>query len=79
MSCHHETRVVEGAVTLFGIEDDIVEKYECEGCKFNRPTKHNGKYVKVMDWTTGKHISFVNLVSELEQPPKIPTSSVTAG
>ncbi|MFZ2545075.1 MAG: hypothetical protein WAW80_03805 [Candidatus Saccharimonadales bacterium] len=66
MSCHHETRVIPGELTLFGETPDTVESYECEGCKFNRPTKHNGKYVKVMDWTTGKNINFVNLVTELK-------------
>lgn len=65
MSCHHDNRVILGENTLFGETPDVVESYECEGCKFNRPTKHNGKYVKIMDWTTGKHINFVNLVTEL--------------
>lgn len=62
MSCHHETKVVLGELTLFGETPDTVEKYECEGCKFNRPTKHNGKYVKVMDWELGRPIKFVDLV-----------------
>ena len=62
MSCHHETKVVLGELTLFGETPDTVEKYECEGCKFNRPTKHNGKYVKVMDWELGRPIKFIDLV-----------------
>jgi len=41
----------------------VYEKYESEGCKFNRPTKHNGKYVKIMDWAIGKPIGFVELSS----------------
>ncbi len=64
MSCHHETKVVLGELTLFGETPDTVEKYECEGCKFNRTTKHNGKYVKVMDWEVGRPIKFVSLASE---------------
>lgn len=64
MSCHHETRVTPGALTLFGELPDTVESYECEGCKFNRPTKHNGNYVKVMDWAKNKPTSFVNLTSQ---------------
>lgn len=61
MSCHHETRVTHGENTLFGITDDVVEKYDCEGCKFGNPTKHNGKYAKIMDWQAMKPIKFVNL------------------
>lgn len=68
MSCHHETKTTLGQPTLLdgmepviGIEPDIVEKFECEGCKFNRPTKHNGKYVRVMDWTEKKPIRFLDL------------------
>jgi hypothetical protein len=61
MTCRHETRIIPGELTLFGETPDRVEKYECEGCKYNLPTKHNGKYAKVMDWTTGKAINFVDL------------------
>jgi len=64
MSCHHETKVISGELTLFGETPDTVEEYECEGCKFNRPIKHNGKYVKIMDWTTGRPIRFVDLLIE---------------
>lgn len=63
MSCHHEIKVTPGELTLFGETPDIVEKYECEGCKFNRPTKHNGKYTSVMDWQTGKSLRFIDLLS----------------
>lgn len=62
MSCHHETRVIPGAQTLFEQIPDKVEKHECEGCKFNRPTKHNGKYVNIMDWSKNKTVKFINLV-----------------
>jgi len=64
LSCHHENRLIHGELTLFGETPDVVESYECEGCKFNRPTKHNGKYVKIMDWSTGKHINFVDLLAK---------------
>jgi hypothetical protein len=68
MSCKHETKITPGKISFFdGEEPDIVEEYECEGCKFNRPTKHNGKYVKVMDWATAKPINFVSLATELEK------------
>lgn len=62
MSCKHETKVIPGELTLFGETPDVVEKNECEGCKYNRPKKHNGRYVKVMDWETGKMVRFVDLL-----------------
>jgi hypothetical protein len=62
MSCKHINRVIPGEITLFGETPDVVEKDECEGCKLNIHTKHNGKYVKIMDWEEGKAIKFVNLV-----------------
>ena len=66
MSCHHETKTIPGEYTIFGETPDIVEEYECEGCKFNRPTKHNGKYVKIMDWEENKPVNFVELVKRLD-------------
>lgn len=61
MSCHHEIRVTPAKVGLFWEEPEKVEEYECEGCKYNRPRKHNGKYVKIMDWEKKKQIRFVDL------------------
>jgi hypothetical protein len=62
MSCRHETIIIRGAATLFGQEPDRIEKHECEGCKYNRPSKHNGKYVKIMDWQKNKVIRFIDLI-----------------
>jgi hypothetical protein len=62
MSCHHESKVIPTELTLFGEIPGRVEKYECEGCKYNRPYKHNGKYVRVMDWNKNKIIRFVDLI-----------------
>ena len=70
MSCHHETRVTPGDLTLFGELPDTVESYECEGCKFNRPAKHNGKYVKVRDWATSHQVNFVKLSTGLVGCPE---------
>lgn len=64
MSCKHETKVILGELTLFGTTSDRVEKNECEGCKFGCPSKHNGKYVKVMDWTTGKSAKFIDIITK---------------
>tara|TARA_B100000745_G_scaffold300210_2_gene253257 strand:- start:742 stop:1662 length:921 start_codon:yes stop_codon:yes gene_type:complete len=63
MSCRHESEVVPGEWTLFEKEPDKVEDHECEGCKYNRPDKHNGKYVKVMDWSENKTKRFVDIVT----------------
>lgn len=70
MSCRHETRLIPGEYTLFWQTPDVVEKDECEGCKFNRPTKHNGKYAKVMDWSINKPINFVSLITKLDNGPE---------
>ena len=66
MSCKHEKKVTLGELTIFGQEPDVVEEYECEGCKKNDPSKHNGKYVKIKDWQTGKIIKFVSLIKNNE-------------
>jgi len=63
MSCHHETKVIPGEYGLFWETPETIEEYECEGCKFNRPDKHNGKYVKIMDWVKNKSIRFVELIN----------------
>ncbi len=62
MSCHHETKIIKGLSTLFEEKPEVVEKYECEGCKYNRPNKHNGRYVKIMDWSQNKAIKFADLI-----------------
>lgn len=61
-TCKHETKIVLGELTLFGATPDRVEKNECEGCKFSKATKHNGKYVKIMDWEAGKTVRFVDIL-----------------
>ncbi len=53
------TIVDETIYTLFGEEH---HKVECEGCKTNTPTKHNGIYCKIMDWGKNKPIKFVSLI-----------------
>lgn len=62
MSCCHEVKIIPGELTLFGETQERVEKNECEGCKYNRSNKHNGKYVKIMDWNRNKVIRFADLV-----------------
>jgi hypothetical protein len=62
MSCRHKTTIVPGELTLFGATPDVVKKDECEGCKFGRVDKHNGRKVKIMDWKTGKSQYFYKLL-----------------
>jgi len=63
MSCHHENKVIPGERTLFEEIPDTVEKHGCEGCKYNRPHKHNGKYAKIMDWNKNKAVRFLDLIT----------------
>lgn len=65
MSCFHEIEAIPGQYKLFGEQKEElegIEEFECEGCVYNRPHKHNGRYVKVMDWENKKIIKFVDLI-----------------
>lgn len=62
MSCHHEHRIITGELALFWETPDKVESHECEGCKFNEPKKHNGKYVKIRNWENNTTIKFIDLI-----------------
>lgn len=62
MSCHNENILIPGELTLFGVTPDKIEKHECEGCTYGRPSKHNGRYVKIMDWSKNKSIRFIDLI-----------------
>lgn len=66
MSCRHENIIIPGVSTLFAELDipEKVEKHECEGCKYNRPQKHNGRYTKIMDWENNRAIKFVDIVQQ---------------
>jgi len=64
MSCKHETNIIIGVPTLFYDVPDTVEKNECEGCKFNRIEKHNGRYVKIMNWEINRPIKFLDLLKK---------------
>ena len=63
MSCTKEKAIIKGEVTLFETkEDTVVEKF-CEGCVKKAAQKHNGIYVKIMDWVQGKPVKFVDIVA----------------
>lgn len=61
MSCHQEKVVKKGEKTLFNEVEDQICFVECEGCKINNNSKHNGEYVKIMDWKAGEVVKFVDL------------------
>lgn len=66
MTCFHEVEAIPGQFRLFGEQTeelDKIEEYECEGCMYNNPHKHNGLYVKVMDWEKNKIVKFVDLIT----------------
>lgn len=63
MSCRHESIIIPSVLTLFEEIPERVEKHECEGCKYNRPQKHNGKYTKIMDWEKNKVVRFVDIIN----------------
>lgn len=63
MSCKTTTITIKGDLTLFGKEDDNLEKKPCEGCVNKTVKNHNGTYVTIMDWREGKIIRFVDIVS----------------
>lgn len=62
MSCRNEKKVIKGELTLFGKEEDHVIETICEGCKNNTAQKHNGIYVKIMNWRENKKIRFVDVL-----------------
>ena len=64
MSCKDESTLIEGKQDLFGKEEDRIEEKPCTGCEKKTSTKHNGNYVKIMDWVKGETIKFVDIVQE---------------
>lgn len=62
MSCKTEKIIIRGKETLFGKEDDYVIEQECESCANKTDKKHNGIYVKIMDWKKNKRKRFVDIL-----------------
>lgn len=62
MTCHSERKIIPGRLPLYKETANIIEKQECEGCEHNYPKKHNGKYVKIMDWNKNKVVMFIDIV-----------------
>jgi hypothetical protein len=61
MTCHFENKTLPTQQVLFGEPPAKISKQDCEGCVFNRPLKHNGRYVQIMNWELNKPIKFVEL------------------
>ncbi len=64
MSCKPESTLIKGKQDLFDKEEDRIEEKPCPGCEKKTATKHNGVYVKIMDWVNYKPIRFVDIVFE---------------
>lgn len=64
-SCH--PKVLETRDLISG--EIIRQEIECEGCKKGLIHRHNGIYVKTMDWETGKIIRFdhINGLAKMEK------------
>lgn len=61
MSCKHENRTIPGELTIFGETPDRAEAFQCEGCKFNLRTCHNGIYAKIMNWPENRVMQFIDI------------------
>lgn len=57
-SCHNGVII---NYTLFGEERT---EFKCTGCEKNNINNHNGIYVKIMNWETGRKIKFVSLLKK---------------
>jgi hypothetical protein len=63
LSCKSEKIIIKGEETLFEKNEDRVVEKLCPGCEKKIATKHNGTYVKILDWKKGEVINFVDLLS----------------
>ncbi len=54
-TCHEEVRVEGG---LFGDEEEI--RTPCPGCEKEDIRRHNGTYCKIMDWSKGKAVLYID-------------------
>ena len=63
MSCKIEKMLIKGEETLFEKKEDYILEKKCAGCENKTAKKHNGVYVKIMDWKEDKIIRFVDIVS----------------
>jgi hypothetical protein len=64
MSCKSEKVLIKGEETLFEKKEDYIIDKPCEGCEKKIAKNHNGTYVKIMDWTKGETVRFVDIVNK---------------
>lgn len=64
MSCKNENIIVKGEETLFEKKEDYSIEKQCLSCQKKTSQKHNGIYVKTMDWVKGEPIKFVDIVGK---------------
>lgn len=62
MSCKKVTRTIPSELTLFGDTPVILEQQGCRGCISNVANEHNGKFVRIYDWSVGKSLRFTSLL-----------------
>ena len=63
MSCKNDKIIVKGVYTLFEKEEDKIVVKLCTGCEKKTAANHNGIYVKIMDWSKGHPIRFVDIIN----------------
>lgn len=68
MSCSSEKVIIKGEDTLFEKKEDYIIEKPCLGCEKKTAKKHNGIYVKIMDWKKGEPIRFVDIVTKNNLP-----------
>jgi hypothetical protein len=64
MSCTTEKVIIKGEETLFEKKDDYVLEKQCPGCDKKTSKKHNGIYVKIMDWKKKETFRFVEMINK---------------
>ena len=66
MSCKSEIKIEEAPPLLKQMYDekDKVSKSICPGCASGDAFRHNGKYVKIMDWQKNKVVKFVDIIKD---------------
>lgn len=67
MSCKQTIKLLSSVprdqLSLIPPETPERKKEDCEGCRHGMPHLHTGYYAKIIDWSTGKPIKFVELLT----------------
>jgi hypothetical protein len=66
MSCYDIEKAPKNQLTLgYAIDNNDEIKAECGNCKDNKRAKHTVVCVKIMDWQSGRPITFVSLLQDM--------------